>query len=137
MDPPFDIITSETPTGVLVRLVGELDMSTIVLLQQVTVGLIGDGRDEVTVDLRDVAFMDSSGLHALLALRGYAEANGAHLMVVPGPDPVMRIVRIAGVHHAFEFVDGPTRSLSRTARIVSVPRPARGPSPRRRRRIGS
>jgi anti-anti-sigma factor len=107
MGPLFEVVTYESPKGVVLRLVGELDMSTIALLQQVADGLIRDERAEITLDLRELAFMDSTGLRALLQLHGYAQANDANLTLVPGPDPVMRIIRIAGVEDSFEFVDEP------------------------------
>jgi anti-anti-sigma factor len=59
------------------------------------------------VDLRDLTFMDSTGLRALLQLRGDAQTNDANLSLVPGPDTVMRILRIAGMEDSFEFVDEP------------------------------
>jgi anti-sigma B factor antagonist len=109
MDPLFEVMTFETPAGVVLRLVGELDMSTISLMQEAADTLIRDERAEITVDLREITFMDSSGLHALLALRGYAQANDANLTLVPAPDPVMLIVRIAGVEDSFQYVEEPPR----------------------------
>lgn len=113
MVPLFEVITFETPKGVVLRLVGELDMSTIALLQQVADGLIRDERAEITIDLRELTFMDSTGLRALIQLRGFAQANDANLTLVPGPDPVMRIIRIAGVEDSFEFVDEPPAGSDR------------------------
>jgi anti-sigma B factor antagonist len=112
MDRLFDITTFETRTGVVLRLVGELDISTVALLQEVADRLIRDEPAEITVDLRELAFMDSSGLHAMLALRGSAETHGATLIVVPAPDAVMRIVRIAGVEDLFRYVDELPRPMS-------------------------
>jgi anti-anti-sigma factor len=106
MDPLFEVVTFETSKGVVLRLVGELDMSTVALLSQVADGLIRDERAEITVDLGELTFMDSTGLRALLQLRGDAQANDANLTLVPGPDAVMRILRIAGMEDSFEFVDG-------------------------------
>jgi hypothetical protein len=51
---------------------GELDLATIGQLQRELGELIGAGFARVVIDLRDVEFLDSSALHALLD--AYAEA---------------------------------------------------------------
>ena len=50
---------------VIVRVAGELDLSSATLLHEVLVGQVVM-HDFVTVDLSDVTFMDSAGLWALV-----------------------------------------------------------------------
>jgi anti-sigma B factor antagonist len=47
------------------------------------------GSGKITLDLRDVGFVDSSGLGALVAVHHYAEAKGAQLVVRSAPDHVL------------------------------------------------
>ncbi len=105
MDQLLDVITEETPAGVVIRVVGELDASTIAELRRVCESVERDRRTEITVDLRDLTFSDSSGLRTLLRLQGYADATGAHLSLIPGPAQVMRLFEIAGVLETFAFRD--------------------------------
>ena len=105
MDQLLDVITEETPAGVVIRVVGELDASTIAELRRACEAVERDRRTEITVDLRDLTFSDSSGLRALLRLQGYADAAGARLSLIPGPAPLMRLLEVAGALETFAFLD--------------------------------
>lgn len=105
MDQLLDVNTEETPAGFVIRVAGEVDASTIAELRRVCEAVERDRRTEITVDLRDLTFSDSSGLRALLRLQGYADAAGAHLSLVPGPASVMRLLQVAGVLETFAFRD--------------------------------
>ena len=65
-----------------IALSGELDMaSTSILLDELT----RSERDDFTaimLDLRDLSFLDSAGLHEFVRARERAEANGRRLIVV-------------------------------------------------------
>lgn len=107
MDPTFEVVTYETPKGVALRLVGEMDLSNVGLFEQVSDGLIRDERAEIAIDLRDLTFLDCTGLRALLRLRGCAGSNEAHLTLVAGAAQVMRLFQLTGVWERFEFVEPP------------------------------
>jgi anti-sigma B factor antagonist len=81
-----------------VSLFGEIDMSCsdelIILL---TTAVQGRSADAIHVDLADVGFMDSSGIHALLTGHRAAKAAGLRLMVVRPQHHVRRVLEIAGV----------------------------------------
>jgi anti-anti-sigma factor len=51
----------------------------------------------VVLDTRDVFFMDSSGIDAILDASAREERGGPRLVLVPGPI-VDRVIRLAGVH---------------------------------------
>jgi anti-anti-sigma factor len=54
-------------------------------------------RGELVVDLRDVTFMDSTGIRLLLFAREHARRCGASLVIVRGPDEVMRVLELVGL----------------------------------------
>lgn len=58
----FDIATSSTGT---IRLTGEMDMATADQLDSVVAPAVSQG-GPVTLDISNLDFMDSSGLHAIL-----------------------------------------------------------------------
>jgi anti-anti-sigma factor len=71
--PRFEVVSSDDPEGggVLLRVSGELD---IVSEPQLEAALADAERQPIRVDLSDLAFMDSTGLRALLgAARTYPE----------------------------------------------------------------
>ena len=104
MDQLLQVVAEETSTGAVIRLVGELDMSTAGMLQPVFDLVLGEGT-EITIDLRELRFSDSSGLRELLRVQGYAEAGHSRLALVPGPPQVMRLFEIAGLLESFRFVE--------------------------------
>jgi anti-sigma B factor antagonist len=68
---------------------GELDMTTVpVLLEQLT-RFEQDGVSAIMLDLRDVSFVDSTGLHAFLEAHDRAKTNG-HRFVLSGATPFTR-----------------------------------------------
>ena len=48
-------------------------------------------------DLSEVTFLDSSGMHALVAARDNAKARGARFVVICPYGPVLRVLQIAGL----------------------------------------
>lgn len=86
---------------------GELDMGSVDGLRTTVGTLVADTLPSVVIDLREISFIDSSGLHALLALQARAREAGRELHLVRGPEPVMRVFQIARVDDLFHWVDGP------------------------------
>jgi anti-sigma B factor antagonist len=64
--PRFDVAVADAADGrVVLRVSGELDLISEPLLEAALAGVV-DGRP-VTIDLAELAFMDSTGLRALLS----------------------------------------------------------------------
>lgn len=83
----FDEVSSdESPSTV--RHEGDLDIVTSEEVKRQLARLVEDGSETVTLDLRNVGFVDSSGLGALVAVHNYAEKRGAHLIVRSAPTHV-------------------------------------------------
>jgi anti-sigma B factor antagonist len=76
-------VSVESINGVArVALSGELDLASTPIFQE---HLARSEQDDVTaimLDLRDLSFLDSTGLHAFVLARERAEANGRRLVVV-------------------------------------------------------
>lgn len=86
---------------------GELDLATAAQLEEPVLAALDEGRS-VVIDLRELAFMDSSGVRVLIAAHGRAGDGGVRLALVRPPDggPVARILEIAGVGQALRLVEG-------------------------------
>ena len=90
----------------VVRLVGEVDMATSPAVKNTLAELVEGGHLAVVVDLSEVTFMDSSGLHALVdAQRRLSESGGKVVLRKPGP-AVDRLLQITGMSPMFHFDEG-------------------------------
>ncbi|GAA1889678.1 STAS domain-containing protein [Asanoa iriomotensis] len=82
--------------GPWITAAGDLDADTADDLRTVVTAMIGPGR-EVTVDLADVAFIDSHGVFVLVRARQTAADHGGTLRVTNCQPPVRRVLEIAAV----------------------------------------
>jgi anti-anti-sigma factor len=60
------------------RLVGELDLLTAPMLMEAYEGINGNG--QVTIDLSELTFIDSGGLHAIASIVAATNGNGPLIM---------------------------------------------------------
>lgn len=75
---------------------GELDLATIAPLETELVCARSTGR-AVVLDLRQLTFMDSSGLHLLLRFDAEARSHGQSFAIIDVEGPIARLLTIAGV----------------------------------------
>jgi anti-sigma B factor antagonist len=80
------VSSDESPSTV--RHEGDLDIVTSEEVKRQLAEMVEGGSTTVTLDLRDVGFVDSSGLGALVAVHHYAEARGSQLVVKAAPSHV-------------------------------------------------
>ena len=102
----FSISTSDRDGRAVVVVRGELDLATAPDLEAVVTELLDEGQD-VVVDLRELAFMDSTGLRALVAAHARVEGTEQRLLLVrPRPGAAIeRILAIAGVESVLDLID--------------------------------
>lgn len=77
------------------KLAGELDLATVPSLREALFDFLPT--DEVHLDLSELTFLDSTGLHALLALARSRRGDGSVVLVNPSP-AVMRVLEIVDIH---------------------------------------
>jgi anti-sigma B factor antagonist len=88
-----------TPDRDIVRVkpVGELDLATVDQLATPVRELCQAGFTTLVIDLSELAFIDSTGIRALLEAQTTAERHEVALRVLPGPPVVQRALEITGV----------------------------------------
>lgn len=99
-----------TPDGsrVFVAPFGDLDLSTVVPLEEEIKKLQESGRFETLVlDLRGLTFLDSSGLRLLVNARRAALEGGIAFSLIEGVPEVCRVFDITGLRPHFEFEAAP------------------------------
>ena len=67
------------------------------------------------LDLRNLAFMDSTGLRLLIAADTRARQQGRRLTIVKGPEPVQRVFRITRLEERLEIVDDVPQNAAEAA----------------------
>jgi anti-sigma B factor antagonist len=79
------------------RAVGEIDVYTAPRLREHVIDLIDNGVRHLVADLREVTFLDSTGLAALIGSLKRLRAHGGSLTLVIGEGRVFRIFRVTGL----------------------------------------
>ena len=102
--PDYFTITVGFDGNVVLFLRGELDMGSEALFGEALTAIIEAGERSVVVDLANLKFMDSSGLHALMRERSRLEAGGGYLFVRNQRGQVRRLFQVTGLSE--EFPDG-------------------------------
>jgi anti-anti-sigma factor len=78
-------------------LAGELDLASAPKLARAVASAIAAGARRVILDLRQLDFIDASGLHVLMQARERSREAGCEFAVVPGPRQVQRVFELTGV----------------------------------------
>ena len=95
----IDVTVDRRPEGVaVVRPVGRLDWHAAAALRQGLADLVAAGQTRLVVDLAGVAFLDSSGVGALLSAWKAARAAGGDLRLVAPPEQTRVVFRLAMLH---------------------------------------
>jgi anti-anti-sigma factor len=92
----FDITLTRTPGRVTLTLVGELDMATTPRLSEYLSTPAQTHHGLIVIDLRQLTFLDSTGVRALVRADGYARRDGWSLAIIKGPQ-VQRVLELCGL----------------------------------------
>ncbi|MCB5163984.1 STAS domain-containing protein [Streptomyces bambusae] len=90
------VVFEPGPQRVRARVSGEIDMDDAADLYEDLHAALDAGRRGLDIDLADVRFCDSSGLHALLDLNRTALEAGKTIALTAVSRPVARLLRITG-----------------------------------------
>lgn len=118
----------------VLELGGELDLLTVSRLASELDDEIRHGERDVVLDLREVEFIDSSGLHVLLGAQRRLARQERALGIIAVPGPVMRVFELSRLLDTLEIV--PSVREFRRRRVASLKRrrdarDARQTAPRR------
>ena len=87
-----------------VKLSGEFDMGSIADFRAALEGAPGPW-ERAMIDMRDVVFMDSSGLQELVRLNNRAHERNLEVVLVTPSAPVMRLLELTGLQSHFTIRD--------------------------------
>lgn len=103
----FKITHRATEASTLLKVSGELDLSTVPVLNESIEGLRRELR-ALTLDLSELSFMDSTGLRALIELDRRASREGWKLLLIrPQQETAAAVLTATGADSALPFEDPP------------------------------
>ena len=89
------------------RAVRRLDLASAGNLETGLKALESSKPELIVLDLRELEFMDSTGLRTVLAADARARERGARLVVVRPPGEVERVLQVTRMDEHLELVDEP------------------------------
>lgn len=116
--PIFEARVDERNGVTLLALCGELDLAAAPELENTIAHLNGSSHKAALIDLRDLSFIDSSGVRALVFALGNLRSSAGRVNVVAASDSVKRVFELLGLDGILngstpmtllqQFVKGPT-----------------------------
>ena len=102
-------LTIERLDGNAIRIAlrGELDLEHAYTFDEELKSIEALRPDCICIDLRELTFVDSSGIGRLVAARRRAMKSGHRLVLVRGPAAVQRVLQLTAMDEAFEMVNAP------------------------------
>ena len=85
--------------------VGELDIATARDLKLQLMKLLAKPTTDLVLDLEGLAFIDSSGLAALLRVQTVAQERDVHLTLMALPEHARRVMELTGLLREFRVAD--------------------------------
>jgi anti-sigma B factor antagonist len=101
-------ISSDVGDGTAsIRLEGELDLASARRMEE-SLTALEDGRPaRLVVDLRRLAFIDSTGLRLLIQADARARERGGELILHPGDASIQKVFEMTGALDVLHFEDAP------------------------------
>ncbi|HET7303798.1 MAG TPA: STAS domain-containing protein [Segeticoccus sp.] len=84
---------------------GEVDVYTAAVLRERLDEQIGSGRRHLVLDLRGVAFMDSTGLGVLVGRLKLIRMRGGTMRLVCNSERILKVFAITGLDKVFQIFD--------------------------------
>ncbi len=107
MSKPLELRTEQDQGTPRLVLSGELDLASAEELEAHLKQLEASEPDVLVLDLRELEFMDSTGLRTVIAADARAKDRGGRLIVVRAPEEVDRVFRLTRMDQHLEVVDQP------------------------------
>lgn len=99
--PAFDLTVRDTGTWIVVAPTGDIDIATVDRVRSA----LRDAKGDAALDLREVTFLDTSGLRVIIQEDRRAREEGRRFALVAGSPEVLRVLEIAGVADRLDRLD--------------------------------
>ena len=105
--PSFELRVVRSESRMHIAPTGELDIATAPQLEQAISEATSEPVSELVLDLRELTFMDSTGLRTLAQANVKAEQAGTALSIWRGPRQIERVLEISGLGPLLPPADAP------------------------------
>jgi anti-sigma B factor antagonist len=107
MQSHFRVEVANKGEAAVISVSGELDLASSPALEEELERASNSGTSLVVVDLRELEFMDSTGLSVLVRAHQRAAQNGQRFGLVNGSQQVQRLLSLTGVADRLMLADAP------------------------------
>ena len=107
MPTKFRVDVREQDGAPLLAVIGELDLASTPALEQELERVSADAPSLVIIDLRELDFMDSTGLSVLIRAHQQSQQAGYRLGIVNGSRQIRRLLTLTGVADRLTIADSP------------------------------
>ena len=114
------IVSRQLERGIVLLVSGEIDLATAPTVERELLRA-EESHDLVAIDLSETSFIDSTGLHAIMAANQRLRERGGQLLIVQGPPQVSRLFELTGLGDHLDLVRTETE-LERLAANGNRPR---------------
>ncbi len=112
MQSHFRLEVRRQGAATVIAVSGELDLASSPALQDELDRAAGSDSQMLIIDLRELDFMDSTGLSVLVRAHQRTEEQGRQLAMVKGPQQVQRLLSLTGVADRLTLVETPEELLT-------------------------
>jgi anti-anti-sigma factor len=105
--PSFGIQVLQNGASTRIAPTGELDIATTPALEQAIADATSEPGVTLVLDLRELTFMDSTGLRTLAQTNARAEQDGFTLSIWRGSRQIERVLEISGLGALLPLEDAP------------------------------
>jgi anti-sigma B factor antagonist len=109
----FRLEVHQQDRATVIAITGELDLASSPALQKEIDRAQASDATLLIIDLRQLDFMDSTGLSVLVRAHQRADEQGRRLAMVKGPQQVQRLLSLTGVADRLTVVDSPEELLGK------------------------
>lgn len=113
MQNQFRVDVRAAQGATVVTVSGELDLASSPALEERLDEVFNSDSELVILDLRELDFMDSTGLSVLIKAHLSAEQGDRQLCLVKGPPQVQRLLTLTGVGNRLSLVEAPEDAWQR------------------------
>jgi anti-anti-sigma factor len=107
MPQEFEVDVDSGSGRATVRVSGEFDLAATEAVENALLSVENGANSEIVLDLREVTFLDSTGLRTITSADHRARGSGRVLKVVRGPEQVQKLLYVTGMDKILPLVDDP------------------------------
>lgn len=108
----FHVDRTEDGAAIVLAVSGELDLAASPTLEEELDRAFADSAEHLIIDLRELDFIDSTGLSVLVKAHQRAEDSGRRFGLVNGGSQVRRLLNLTGIAERLTVGDAPDELLS-------------------------